>query len=135
MGLDGTEKRLPALEWGWHSMLSAERMWIRAAFLSPFFPSTFTLAQELNSGQPAFTADTLLYRVSTLALRYLFKRNQPVKCPHLKIKIKILIGSGEMAQEVRVLAAFAKTWDKFPAPTWWLKTVCNSSSRISDAIL
>jgi len=30
------------------------------------------------------------------------------------------------------LAVFPEIWGWFPAPTWWLTTICSSSSRKSD---
>lgn len=41
-------------------------------------------------------------------------------------------GVREMVQSVRALAALAEDWGLFPAPAWWLTSVCNSSPRGSQ---
>jgi hypothetical protein len=39
-----------------------------------------------------------------------------------------------MAQRLRALTVLPEDQVQFPATTWWLTTVCNSSSRGSDAL-
>ena len=40
--------------------------------------------------------------------------------------------AGEMAQWLKALVVLAKDLVQFPAPPWWLRTICNSSSWGSD---
>jgi hypothetical protein len=42
------------------------------------------------------------------------------------------VGVRELAQQLRAMAALAE--DQFPAPTWQLTTICNSSSRQSGIV-
>ena len=45
---------------------------------------------------------------------------------------KKIIGSGEMAQQLKALAALPEELFWLPAPTWWVTTVC--SSVLGDAV-
>lgn len=49
-------------------------------------------------------------------------------------KTKIL-GTGDMAQQLRVLAVFVEDLFLFPAPTWQLTSNCHSSFTRSNALL
>lgn len=42
--------------------------------------------------------------------------------------------TGEIAQWLRVLIAFAEDWLKFLAATWWFRTTSNPGFRGSDTI-
>ena len=44
------------------------------------------------------------------------------------------LGAEGVAQELGALAALQKTQVQFPAHTWQLTTVCDSSSRAPDAL-
>jgi outer membrane biosynthesis protein TonB len=50
-----------------------------------------------------------------------------------KNKNKTKQKAGEMTQQLKELL-FQRTWIQFPAPTWQLTTVCNSSSRGSGTL-
>lgn len=38
----------------------------------------------------------------------------------------------ELALWLRALISLAETWVWLPAPTWWLRNICNSSSKVSQ---
>jgi hypothetical protein len=46
-----------------------------------------------------------------------------------------MLGAGEMAQQLRVLATFPKEPGLNLSTTWQFKTVCNSSSRACDTLI
>ena len=44
----------------------------------------------------------------------------------------LLLGQERSLMVKSTSAALAGIWVQFPAPTWWLTTICNSSSRRPD---
>jgi hypothetical protein len=51
-----------------------------------------------------------------------------------KQKGELSLGVREMTQWLRVFAALAEDPDLIPIPTWWLTTICNSSTRVSGTL-
>lgn len=51
----------------------------------------------------------------------------------LGVRIPKCVGAGEVNQWFKSLTTLAEV--QSPAPAWWLATICNSSSKVSDALL
>ena len=100
------------------SMLHNSRMSIKA-----FHNVNGSVDRRWCGGVPGSSKETLFLSLAhyTLAVQHLHSN-------------KSVGGPGEITQYLKKTGCSCRGCIHFPAPTWWLTTVCNSTSRGSSAL-